>query len=101
MVSRFITHNLLVDLSKKFLSLPCGKMLMLASTDRLDNELMVGQMQGKFQIVLFSETGHNIHEDASLKVAESLAEFLKWNAPLIVKKFDIPLNPKSHATSPL
>jgi protein phosphatase methylesterase 1 len=84
-------------------------MLMLASTDRLDNELIVGQMQGKFQIVLFSETGsldylqagHNIHEDASAKVAASLVEFLKWNQPVEIKKFDIPLNPKSHATSPL
>ena len=37
-----------VGLSKKFLSAKgCGKMLLLAGTDRLDTELTIGQMQGK------------------------------------------------------
>lgn len=34
-------------LSQKFLSAKGGKLLLLAGTDRLDKELMIGQMQGK------------------------------------------------------
>ena len=35
-----------VGLSKKFLKSKGGKLLLLAGTDRLDKELMIGQMQG-------------------------------------------------------
>jgi hypothetical protein len=35
-----------VGLSKKFLAARGGKLLLLAGTDRLDKELMIGQMQG-------------------------------------------------------
>lgn len=35
-----------VDLSKKFLEAKGGKLLLLAGTDRLDRELIIGQMQG-------------------------------------------------------
>lgn len=35
-----------VGLSKKFLGAKGGKLLLLAGTDRLDKELMIGQMQG-------------------------------------------------------
>jgi protein phosphatase methylesterase 1 len=35
-----------VGLSKKFLEAKGGKLLLLAGTDRLDKELMIGQMQG-------------------------------------------------------
>jgi hypothetical protein len=30
----------------------------LAGTDRLDKELMIGQMQGKFQMVVLPASGH-------------------------------------------
>lgn len=36
-----------VGLSKKFLEAKGGKLLLLAGTDRLDKELMIGQMQGE------------------------------------------------------
>lgn len=36
-----------VGLSKKFLEAKGGKMLVLAGTDRLDKELIIGQMQGE------------------------------------------------------
>lgn len=39
-------ENWFVGLSKKFLSAPGGKLLLLAGTDRLDTELTIGQMQG-------------------------------------------------------
>jgi protein phosphatase methylesterase 1 len=38
-------------MSKKFLSGKGAKLLLLAGTDRLDKELMIGQMQGTLLIV--------------------------------------------------
>lgn len=40
-------ENWFVGLSKKFLEARGGKLLLLAGTDRLDKELMIGQMQGE------------------------------------------------------
>lgn len=43
-------------------------MLLLAGVDRLDKELAVGQMQGKFQMQVIGQVGHAVHEDAPDKV---------------------------------
>lgn len=37
-------------------------MLVLAGAERLDKELMIGQMQGKFQLEVLTGVGHMIHE---------------------------------------
>ena len=42
-------------LSDLFLSIITPKVLVLAGTDRLDRPLTVGQMQGKFQLVLLPQ----------------------------------------------
>lgn len=63
-------------LSKLFLSIPEPKLLLLADVDRMDKDLTIGQMQGKFQLHVFPRTGHAVHEDAPEKVAECLARFL-------------------------
>lgn len=39
-------ENWFIGLSRKFLEARGGKLLVLAGTDRLDKELMIGQMQG-------------------------------------------------------
>lgn len=44
-------ENWFVGLSKKFLAGKGGKLLLLAGTDRLDTELMIGQMQGMLKIL--------------------------------------------------
>ena len=49
-------------LSSSFLSVRTARLLVLAGTERLDKELMIGQMQGKFQLSVVPETGHMIHE---------------------------------------
>lgn len=41
-------ENWFVGLSRKFLDARGGKLLLLAGTDRLDKELMIGQMQGAY-----------------------------------------------------
>ncbi|KAI0387255.1 protein phosphatase methylesterase [Hypomontagnella monticulosa] len=72
-------ENWFVGLSKKFLSARGGKLLLLAGTDRLDTELTIGQMQGKYALQVFPEAGHFIHEDLPEKTAISLVDFHKRN----------------------
>lgn len=76
-------------LSKGFLALKHSKLLILAGTDRLDKDLMVGQMQGKFQLVVVAESGHFVQEDEPLRVAHTLKDFWDRNGrPIqIVPKF--------------
>ncbi|XP_012277067.1 protein phosphatase methylesterase 1 isoform X2 [Orussus abietinus] len=63
-------------LSAAFLAVPAPKMLLLAGIDRLDRELTVGQMQGKFQMQVLPACGHAVHEDVPDKVAEAVATFM-------------------------
>ncbi|KAM4546941.1 protein phosphatase methylesterase 1 isoform 1-T1 [Fundulus diaphanus] len=63
-------------LSALFLSCSVPKLLLLAGVDRLDKDLTIGQMQGKFQMQVLSQCGHTVHEDAPEKVADALATFM-------------------------
>ena len=67
-------------LSALFLgSLPAGlpRALIAAGADRLDRALTVGQMQGRFQLVLVSGAGHCVQEDAPLAVAGAMAQLAR------------------------
>ncbi|KAK6615374.1 protein phosphatase methylesterase 1 [Botrytis cinerea] len=68
-----------VGLSKKFLEARGGKLLLLAGTDRLDKELTIGQMQGKYALQVFPEAGHFVHEDLPEKTAMVLVDFYSRN----------------------
>lgn len=90
-----------VGLSKKFLESKGGKMLVLAGTDRLDRELTIGQMQGKFfplprellwtsrnradlstgkyALHIFPEAGHFLHEDQPENTAMVIVDFYRRN----------------------
>ncbi|KAF7728924.1 Protein phosphatase methylesterase 1 [Apophysomyces ossiformis] len=70
------------DLSEKFLTSMTAKLLMLAGTDRLDKPLMIAQMQGKFQMHIFPEAGHFLHEDSPDKTAICLVDFWRRNQRL-------------------
>lgn len=72
-------HEWFAGLSSLFLSIPEPKLLLLAGVDRLDKELTIGQMQGKFQVRVFPKSGHAVQEDAPDLVAECLARFLVRN----------------------
>ncbi|KAJ5086115.1 Protein phosphatase methylesterase 1 [Penicillium argentinense] len=72
-------ENWFIGLSRKFLDARGGKLLLLAGTDRLDKELMIGQMQGKYQLQVFPEAGHFIQEDQPVKTAQVLVDFYKRN----------------------
>lgn len=64
-------------LSDAFLKVKVPKVLALAGSDRLDKELTIAQMQGKFQMVLVPNSGHAVHEDESEKMVETVATFIK------------------------
>lgn len=71
-------------LSDQFVNLKgVSKELILSGNDQgsqnLDKTLMIGQMQGKYQLVVFNDGGHFIHEDCDYKVAITLSEFVKRN----------------------
>ena len=60
-------------------------MLFLAAPDRMDTELTVAQMQGKFKLICFnSDVGHVMHEDSPKEAGKELFKFLK--------RFKVPLN---------
>ncbi|KAK7729550.1 Protein phosphatase methylesterase 1 [Botryosphaeria dothidea] len=71
--------NWFEGLSSKFLTARGAKLLLLAGTDRLDKELMIGQMQGKFQLQVYPMAGHFLQEDVPDQVAQTVVEFLKRN----------------------
>ncbi|KAF3620008.1 hypothetical protein FXO37_33447 [Capsicum annuum] len=66
-------------LSEKFLSSPVPKILLLAGTDRLDRALTIGQMQGKFQMVVVRHTGHAIQEDVPDEFVTLILNFISHN----------------------
>ncbi|EKM57884.1 uncharacterized protein PHACADRAFT_251781 [Phanerochaete carnosa HHB-10118-sp] len=66
-------------LSSRFLSAKTARVLVLAGAERLDKELMIGQMQGKYQLVVVSNVGHILHEDDPERLAEVLVEFWRRN----------------------
>ncbi|GAA5846198.1 hypothetical protein JCM9279_005857 [Rhodotorula babjevae] len=66
-------------LSSKFLGCRAAKLLLLAGTDRLDKELLIGQMQGRYQLEVYPDVGHNVHEDAPARTAETLLDFWERN----------------------
>ena len=45
----------------------------------MDKELMIGQMQGKFQLDVIPEAGHFVQEDVPVRLATIMAEFFKRN----------------------
>ncbi|KAI1300542.1 carboxyl methyl esterase activity protein, partial [Mortierella claussenii] len=71
-------------LTQKFLSARAGKLLVLAGTDRLDKDMTIAQMQGKFQLLVFTNSGHNVQEDEPERMARELVAFWKRNERLVL-----------------
>ncbi|XP_058479668.1 protein phosphatase methylesterase 1-like isoform X1 [Solea solea] len=62
--------------SHLFLACNLPKLLLLAGIDRLDRDLSIGQMQGKFMMQVLPPCGHAVQEDRPERVAEVVAAFL-------------------------
>jgi protein phosphatase methylesterase 1 len=52
-----------MGLSTSFLNVKIPKTLILAERERLDKELMIAQMQGKFKLSVLMDVGHSVQED--------------------------------------
>lgn len=63
------------NMSAKFLAVLIPKLLMLAGMDRLDTPLVIGQMQGRFQLEILPACSHQLHEEAPKEVAAKLLKF--------------------------
>ncbi len=50
-------------LTQTFLGLSTKKMLFLAGAERMDTELTVAHMQGKYEMQVIADCGHVIQED--------------------------------------
>ncbi|KAH8700676.1 putative ribosomal protein/carboxylic ester hydrolase [Talaromyces proteolyticus] len=68
-----------IGLSRKFLEAKGGKLLILAGTDRLDKELLIAQMQGKYSLQVLPSAGHFVQEDQPAKTAGFLVDLFKRN----------------------
>jgi protein phosphatase methylesterase 1 len=62
-------------LSKAFLSVALPKLLMMAGTDKIDKELDIALMQGKFKLEVVKDVGNTIQEDNPKVLADSIKNF--------------------------
>lgn len=79
-------------MNKAFLDVELPKTLVIASNDRMDKELTIAQMQGKFKLASLFDVGHTIQEDAPEELGAKIKEFIesfkirpKYNQKLIIK----------------
>lgn len=68
-----------LGMSETFVGLFCSRLLVLAETDYLDKPLLIGLMQGKYQMEIVRDTGHAIQEDQPAKLAAHVATFIDRN----------------------
>lgn len=75
-----------VDLSNAFINCDTtldhkvAKLLILSGNDILDKNLIIGQMQGKYQLIVFnncSHSGHFLQEDIPRQLAISILDFVR------------------------
>lgn len=57
-------------LTKTFLELSIPKQLLLAGSERMDKDLTIAHMEGKFKMVVVYDVGHAIQEDKPAEVAQ-------------------------------
>ena len=65
-----------IGLTKAFLSCNIPKMLMLAGIERMDKDLTIAQMQGKYKLSIMRNVGHVMHEDKPEEAMKFIKEFV-------------------------
>jgi protein phosphatase methylesterase 1 len=65
------------NLTQTFLDVRVPKLLLLAGAERMDKELTIAQMQGKFKLKVIYDTGHSIQEDNYMETAKACYGFLQ------------------------
>eukprot|EP00918_Siedleckia_nematoides_P003981 GHVU01008988.1.p1 GENE.GHVU01008988.1~~GHVU01008988.1.p1 ORF type:complete len:208 (+),score=23.01 GHVU01008988.1:3731-4354(+) len=64
-------------LTSSFLSVRCYKALVLTGNEKLDKDLTIAMMQGKFMFELVPKSGHILEEDQPQHVADILAKLAR------------------------
>lgn len=77
MASKQFWTEWFIGLTKAFLSCKIPKILMLAGIERMDKDLTISQMQGKFQLSVVPDVGHIIQEDDPAKTMKIIEDFIK------------------------
>lgn len=71
-------------LTESFLSIRIPKLLLLAEKERMDKELTIAHMQGKFKMVVIYNVGHVMQEDDPVNTAK--------NIYYMITQFKIPIS---------
>ena len=66
-----------IGLTKAFLSCNIPKMLMLAGIERMDKDLTIAQMQGKYKLSIMRNVGHIMHEDKPDEAMKFIKDFIR------------------------
>ena len=61
-----------MGLTKQFLDVKIAKLMLLAEKERMDKDLTIANMQGKFRLNVLHNVGHCMHEDDPLNTAREL-----------------------------
>lgn len=64
-------------LTQTFLSLQTKKLLFLAGAERMDTDLTVAHMQGKYEMHVIADCGHVIQEDQPAIVCQKIMDFIE------------------------
>ena len=76
MESKPFWNEWFIGLTKAFLSCNIPKTLMLAGIERMDKDLTIAQMQGKYKLSILRGVGHIIHEDKPEEVMKIIKDFI-------------------------
>jgi len=71
MASKQYWKEWFTGLTDIFLNLRIPKQLLLAGSDRMDKELTIAHMQGRFKLVVIDGVGHVVQEDRPEAVADA------------------------------
>eukprot|EP00827_Trimyema_finlayi_P001097 TRINITY_DN1373_c0_g1_i1.p1 TRINITY_DN1373_c0_g1~~TRINITY_DN1373_c0_g1_i1.p1 ORF type:complete len:325 (-),score=39.95 TRINITY_DN1373_c0_g1_i1:220-1194(-) len=64
------------NLNSIFLNLKIPKLILISDYSKLDTDLIIANMQGKFKMSVIPQSNHNIHEDNPIETAQISKEFL-------------------------
>ena len=76
MASKKYQNDWFIGLTKSFLSIKVPKTLMFADIERMDKDLSIVQIQGKYKLSILKNVVHIMHEDAPDKVMGVIDDFI-------------------------
>ena len=76
MASKKYWNDWFIGLTKSLLSINVPKNLMFADIERMDKDLSIVQIQGKYKLSILRNVGHIMHEDVTDKVMGVIDDFI-------------------------